>query len=131
MKFGGKMMAAAAVALAAFAGGSGYALALQADESAQLRSSGLVGEQYDGYLGVVGSAPADVRARMDAVNIRRRAYYTELAQTRRATVEEAAAATACEIFARRIGPGQYYRLPDGVWRQRNGQEPVPRPNYCR
>ncbi len=130
MKRGLKLVVAVGLALGALAGGAAYAFVLQ-DESAELRATGEVGEQHDGYLGVVGSAPADVRARMDAINIRRRAYYTELAQTRRATVEEAAAATACEIFARRIGPGQYYRLPDGVWRQRNGQEPVPRPNYCR
>ena len=125
-----RLMAAVALGAAAGAGATHAALA-QPEESAALRATGVVGEQHDGYLGVVGSAPADVRARMDAVNIRRRAYYTELAQTRRATVEEAAAATACEIFASRIGAGQYYRLPDGVWRQRNGGEPVPRPGYCR
>ena len=34
------------------------------------------------------------------------------------------------LFANRVGPGQYYRLPDGVWRQRNGNEPVPRPSHC-
>ena len=120
----------AALAIAGM-GAAAQATLFQAEESAALRATGVVGEQHDGYLGVVGSAPADVRARMDAINIRRRAYYTELAQTRRATVEEAAAATACEIFGNRVGPGQYYRLPDGVWRQRNGNEPVPRPSYCR
>ena len=39
-------------------------------------------------------------------------------------------ATACQLFATRVGPGQYYRLPDGVWRQRNGNESVPRPSHC-
>jgi hypothetical protein len=125
-----RLIAAIALGAAAGAGATEAALA-QPEESAALRATGAVGEQFDGYLGLVGSAPAEVRSRMDAVNIRRRAYYTELAQTRRATVEEAAAATACEIFARRVGPGQYYRLADGVWRQRNGDEPVPRPGYCR
>jgi hypothetical protein len=125
-----RLMAAVALGAAAGAGATHGAIA-QPEESAALRATGQVGEQADGYLGLVGSAPGDVRARMDAVNIRRRSYYTELAQTRRATVEEAAAATACEIFASRVGPGQYYRLADGVWRQRNGNEPVPRPGYCR
>jgi hypothetical protein len=124
-------MLALGLGLAALAGAGASALALQPDESAALRATGVIGEQYDGYLGVVGSVAADVRARMDAVNIRRRARYTQMATERRATIEEAAAATACEIFAQRIQPGQYYRLPDGVWRQRNGNEPVPRPSYCR
>ncbi len=126
-----KLILAAVLGVAVVVGGASVAHALQADASATLRASGQAGEQADGYLGIVGSPSGGLRAQVDAVNIKRRAYYTELAQTRRATVEEAAAATACEIFARRIGAGQYYRLPDGVWRQRNGEEPVPRPSYCR
>ena len=124
-----RLLLIAAMALAA-AGASTGALALQADASAQLRASGQVGEQSDGYLGVVGSAPAELRARVDAVNIKRRAYYTDIASRRRAQIEEVGAATACEIFASRIAPGQYYRLADGVWRQRQGNAPVPRPGYC-
>jgi len=71
-----------------------------------------------------------VRAQMESINIQRRARYTELASQRGATIEEVAAATACQIFSGRVGPGQYYRLPDGVWRRRNGSEPVPRPSHC-
>jgi uncharacterized protein YdbL (DUF1318 family) len=67
---------------------------------------------------------------MEQVNIQRRAAYTQLATNRGATIEEVAAATACQLFAGRVAPGQYYRLPDGVWRQRNGSEPVPRPSHC-
>ena len=124
-----KLMVALGLGIAAAAGGTAYAFVMQ-DTSAQLRATGLAGEQADGYLGLVGSAPADVRAQVDAVNIQRRAYYTELAARRSATIEEVAAATACEIFSRRIGPNQYYRLPDGVWRRRNGSEPVPLPGHC-
>ncbi len=123
-----KLMIAAGLGLAALAGGTAYAM--QADAAAQLRATGQVGEQADGYLGLVGSAPANIRSQMDAINIQRRAYYTQLAQRRSATIEEVAAATACEIFASRIQPNQYYRLTDGVWRQRNGSEPVPRPSHC-
>jgi uncharacterized protein len=126
---GKKLLIAAGLALALATGGAAYAM-LQQDAAAALRASGQAGEQADGYLGVVGNVSAQVRAQVDSVNIRRRALYTELAGQRRATIEEVAAATACEIFASRIQPGQYYRLPDGVWRQRNGNEPVPRPSYC-
>ena len=125
-----KVMIAAGLAVAALAGGTAYAFAMQGDQATQLRASGQVGEQADGYLGLVGSAPANIRAQTDAVNIQRRAAYTDLAARRGVTIEEAAAATACQIFASRVAPGQYYRLTDGVWRQRNGSEPVPRPEHC-
>ena len=125
-----KLILAAGLGLAAVVGGAGVASAMFQDASASLRASGKVGEQSDGYLGVVGSADASLRAQVDAVNIKRRAYYTELAGKRGAKIEEVAAATACEIFASRVGPGQYYRLADGVWRQRDGSAPVPRPSYC-
>ena len=126
-----KLILAAGIAVAAVVGGTSvaYSMMMQ-DASAALRASGKAGEQADGYLGVVGSADASLRARVDAVNIKRRAYYTELAGKRGAKIEEVAATAACEIFASRVGPGQYYRMPDGVWRQREGGAPVPRPNYC-
>lgn len=126
-----RIMIAAGLAAAGLAGGAALAFSAAAqDAAAELRATGQVGEQADGYLGVVGSGSSGLRAKVDAINIQRRSYYTELATRRRATIEEVAAATACEIFASRIGPGQYYRLPDGVWRQRNGNEPVPRPSHC-
>jgi uncharacterized protein YdbL (DUF1318 family) len=102
----------------------------QVRSSAELRATGMVGEQSNGYLALVADAPSSLRAQVDAINIRRRARYTQIASRRGATVEEAAAAVACQIFATRILPGQYYRLPDGVWRRRNGDEPVPRPDHC-
>jgi len=123
-----QLLIAAALGIAMVAGTSAFAM--QPDAAGQLRGSGLAGEQADGYLGLVGTAPADVRARMDQVNIQRRAAYTQLATQRGATIEEVAAATACQIFASRVGQNQYYRLPDGVWRRRNGSEPVPRPSHC-
>jgi hypothetical protein len=125
-----KLILAAGIAVAAAAGGAGVAYAMfQADEAAQLRSTGQVGEQADGYLGVVGSVSGAVRAKVDSINIKRRAYYTDLAAKRGAKIEEVAATTACELFRTKVAAGQYYRLPDGVWRQRDSA-PVPLPAYC-
>jgi len=101
------------------------------ESASELRATGLVGEQHDGFLGIVGVAPPRVRAEADAVNIRRRAHYTRLAALRHAQIEEVAAAAACEIFASRVGPGEFYLLPDNVWRRREGNAAVPRPAYCR
>ena len=122
------------LALAAALLGAAPAPAFQADVSADvaasLRATGQVGERFDGYLGLVGNAPASVRAEMDAVNIKRRAFYTDLAAKRGAKLEEVAATAACRILATRVQPGQYYQLQDGVWRQRDGDTPVARPTYC-
>jgi len=123
-----KLLIAAGIGIAMATGTAAFAL--QADIAGQLRATGHVGEQSDGYLGLVDSAPADVRAQMESVNIQRRAAYTQLAAQRGATIEEVAAATACQLFATRVGPGQHYRLPDGIWRRRNGSEPVPLPGFC-
>src|SRR3954452_22306893 len=124
-----KLILAAGIAVAAVTAGATAAYAWQGDAAASLRASGQAGEQADGYLGIVGSGSADVRAQVDAVNIKRRAYYTDLAGKRGAKIEEVAATTACELLRSKVGPGQYYRLPDGVWRQRDSA-PVPLPGYC-
>jgi uncharacterized protein YdbL (DUF1318 family) len=130
MKRRTRLILAAALGAAFMIGGAGVAYAMQADASAQLRASGQAGEQADGYLGIVGSPGADLRAQVDAVNIKRRAYYTQLAASRGAKIEEVAATTACELFRSKVGAGQYYRLTDGVWRQRDGGTPIPLPGYC-
>ena len=119
------------LSLAALALCAPNAVAAVQESASALRATGLVGEQHDGFLGIVGAAPPRIRAEADAVNIRRRAHYTHLATLRRAQIEEVAAAAACEIFASRVAPGQFYLLPDNVWRRREGGEPVPRPAYCR
>lgn len=124
-----KTILAAGLAAALLIGGAGVAYAYQ-DASAQLRASGQAGEQADGYLGIVGSPSADLRAQVDAVNIKRRAYYTDLASKRGAKIEEVAATTACELFRSKVAPGQYYRGTDGRWQQRDGSSPVPLPGYC-
>ena len=125
-----KLIWAVSLGVAAVTAGATAAYAFQADASASLRASGQAGEQADGYLGLVGSGSAELRAQVDAVNIKRRAYYTDLAAKRGAKIEEVAATTACELFRTKVGAGQYYRLPDGVWRQRDGGTPIPLPGYC-
>lgn len=121
-----KMILAAAIGAAALSGGAALA---QADASASLRATGKVGEQPDGYLGIVGSADAALRAKVDAVNIKRRAYYTDLAGKRGAKIEEVAATAACQILASKVQPGQFYKA-GGSWQKRESGAPVPRPAYC-
>ena len=118
-----------AAGLAAGMLGAGAALAMQ--DAGALRAAGQAAERADGYLAATSAASGQVRSQVEAINIQRRAAYTQLAQQRGATIEEVAAATACQIFANRIAPGQHYMLEDGVDRTRNGSEAVPLPRHCR
>jgi uncharacterized protein YdbL (DUF1318 family) len=127
----------AKTALAALMLALGLALAspvwAQADSVvAQARAAGLVGEQADGYLGIVAgqTADADVRARVDQINIRRRAEYLARAARNNATVNEMAASTACLVFASRIREGERYRDENGTWRQNTAAAPVVAPSWC-
>jgi uncharacterized protein YdbL (DUF1318 family) len=125
-----KTILAAGVAAALLVGGAGTAYAMfQADAAASLRASGQAGEQADGYLGIVGSVPASVRAQVDSINIQRRAYYTDLAARRGAKIEEVAATTGCELLRSKVAVGQFYRGADGAWQKRE-TGPVPLPAYC-
>ena len=91
-------------------------------------SSGTVGEQWDGYLGFVSAPSADLKAAVDAINIKRRAGYTQIAAARNVTVDQFAQTTACSTL-RAVKPGQAYKLKDGGWRKRQGSESIT-PDYC-
>ena len=99
---------------------------------AQARAAGQVGEQADGYLGYAPGAAisADVRSHVDQINIRRRALYTSRAAERSVSVNEMAAAVACEIFSNRVAVGERYRDESGQWRQRTASQPVVMPTFC-
>ncbi len=123
-----KRLVAFALAAASLAGSTAAA---QTVTAAQLRSTGVVGEQSDGYLGIVGdAAPPELRRQVNSVNIRRRSAYIQLADRRRVPVTAVAATMACELLATSVLPGQYYRLADRVWRQRSANAPIQRPSYC-
>lgn len=91
-------------------------------------ASGKVGEQWDGYLGFVSAPSTDLKAAVDAINIKRRAGYTQIAAARNVTVDQFAQTTACSTL-RTVKPGQAYKLKDGGWRKRNGSESIT-PDYC-
>jgi len=117
------------VALGVAAGLTGGAMAQDAFLD-QARAAGEIGEQADGYVGAVKGASGDLKARIDQINIKRKAAYTQLAEKRGVSVNEVAAATACELFQSRVGPGQFYRTESGQWVQRQGNAPVQMPSYC-
>ncbi len=89
-----------------------------------------IGETADGYLAAVdgASVTADARARMDQLNLRRRATYTERAQTNSVSVEEYARSFACTLLVKNTPAGASYRDQGGSWRRNTGV--VTLPSYC-
>lgn len=119
---------AAGVALVAI-GALGASAQAQTPVVASAMADGTVGEQSDGYLGINGAVSGDVRAAVDALNIKRRAAYTDLAAKRGVTVADMAAATGCQTLASRVKQGQAYRIGSGPW-QVKGAGPINLPDYC-
>ncbi len=115
------LLAAAAPAVPAFAQAPG--------DVAAARRAGIVGERYDGYMGLVSNPTETVRRQVGAINIRRRSLYTQLAGRRRVTVQVAGIAAGCELLTR-VAVGEAYMLSDGVWRRRNPGEVVALPEHC-
>ena len=89
---------------------------------AAARAAGEVGELPDGYLGVVGGGSAELRALVNAINIQRKAAYTQKAQATGATVEQLAFTSGCNLIAQ-TKPGEKYRAPDGGWKTRTAAAP--------
>ena len=128
-----RTMLAVGGALALIAG-AGVAVAQGSEDAvvAQARSAGTVGEQGDGYLGFAKSPTAEVKAAVDATNIKRRAIYTQIAAKPGsvATVQEVAAARGCEQLANRVAPGEAYRLTAGGAWQTRGAGSIQLPAVC-
>jgi uncharacterized protein len=97
---------------------------------ASAKKSGVVGEQSDGYLGLAKAAGGDVKAAVNAVNIKRRQIYTDVAaRGGKGSVEAVAAARGCEQLAGRVAPGEAYRIGNGGWQVR-GASPIALPPIC-
>lgn len=90
-----------------------FARALDAERRALL-----VGEQADGFLGVVSpDAPADVVQRVQQVNAERRAIYSQIAQKRGAPVSEVGKLQAQSLIPSDTRSGEYYRDASGIWKR--------------
>ena len=93
-------------------------------------ASGAVGERFDGYLGYVTAVSPALRRQVDAINIRRRTLYSNLAARRGVSPQDVGITAACELL-RRVDVGQAYMLGDGQWRRRASGQAAPVPDYCR
>ena len=93
------------------------------------KASGQVGERYDGYLGMASGASASVRREVEAINIRRRSHYSNLAASKGVTPQEVGITAGCMTLGA-VGVGEPYLLSDNVWRRRAAGQGAPVPDYC-
>ena len=84
----------------------------------QPKAAGLIGEQADGYLGLVSqNVPADIKKLVAEVNAKRKAGYQQIAAkhgTSLSEVEKEGGNTAIE----KTLPGNYIRDANGVWHKK-------------
>ena len=116
------MLIAAAAGIVALTGFAAPASAQRDPAYAAARAEGRVGEQLDGYLGIVGAATPELQRLVNDINIRRRAVYSQQAQQNNATLEQYAMTAGCQAIARTV-PGEKYQAPDGSWQTRTSAPP--------
>ena len=81
----------------------------------EAKTQGVVGEQPDGYLGVVQpGASAEVQALVNDVNQKRRQMYEEIAR-RNSTPLDAVEMLAGKTAIDNTRPGNFVRSPSGQW----------------
>lgn len=91
-------------------GASSLALALSLDDA---KGQGLVGEQPNGYLGVVKATPEAVELVAD-INGKRREAYERIARENGITLDQVSN-LAGQKAIERSAAGTYVRTPDGQW----------------
>lgn len=93
-------------------------VAVASSKLTQPKADGLIGEQANGYLGlVVPNAPSDVRKLVEQTNAKRKSGYQKIAAKQGASlsdVEKIGGNTAIEKTLR----GNYIRDPNGTWRKK-------------
>ncbi|BCA60000.1 YdbL family protein [Sphingomonas sp. HMP6] len=110
------------IAALALLGASTAALAQRDPAYQAARTAGQIGEQPDGYLGVVGTGTAELRAMINNINIQRKAAYTQQSAQSGSTVDQFAVTSGCNLIARTV-PGEKYKAPDGTWKTRTSAPP--------
>jgi uncharacterized protein YdbL (DUF1318 family) len=80
------------------------------------RDRGYVGEQRDGYVGIVKDSPG-VAELVSDINAKRKREYQKISDKNGEPVNVVAGVAAESIIAK-LKPGHYYQGPDGSWKQK-------------
>ena len=81
------------------------------------KAAGTVGEQADGYLGVVSNADGAVTAAVNEINAGRRQVYSQTAAKSGVTPDAAGQATGAQLIGK-VPSGQYFKPLGGAWTKR-------------
>jgi uncharacterized protein YdbL (DUF1318 family) len=82
------------------------------------KAQGLLGEQSNGYLGVVpGNANAQVSALIQKINAKRRAAYQSVANSNGTTLKSVEGVAGIKLLGR-VQSGQWFMGSQGKWRRR-------------
>ena len=82
------------------------------------KSDGLIGEQANGYLGLVKQdVPADVKNLVKDVNAKRKAGYQKIATKQGTSLSEVEKVGGNKAFEKTLR-GNYIRDASGVWRKK-------------
>jgi len=114
--------------LALAMGSAAPVLAQMDGEVEAAMASGTVGEQADGYLGFAKAPAGTLKAKVDAINIKRREAFTKLAQQKNVPIEAFAASVGCQTLGG-LKSGRVYSVSKGVWATK-GAAPVQLPSQC-
>ena len=92
--------------------------AAAASDLSKPKADGLIGEQANGYIGLVtANVPADIKKLVNEVNAKRKAGYQKIAAKQGVSlseVEKVGGNTAIEKTLK----GNYIRDPSGAWRKK-------------
>ncbi|WDE10022.1 YdbL family protein [Thalassomonas haliotis] len=103
-----KLITAALACLLAFAA---HALTLS-----DAKSAGLLGEQADGYLGLV-KQNSEAKALMLTVNKKRLAHFKAIAKKNKTSVADVAALAGAK-FINETAKGHYIKTSSGTWKKK-------------
>jgi uncharacterized protein YdbL (DUF1318 family) len=78
------------------------------------KAAGKVGEQADGYLGIVGGADGAITAAVNSINAGRREVYTQTATKSGVSPDAAGQATGAQLIAK-TPAGEYIKPLGGAW----------------
>ncbi len=84
----------------------------------QPKADGLIGEQANGYLGLVDqNAPASVKSLIANINAKRKAGYEKIAQQQGTSLSDVEKVGGNKAIARTVS-GNYIREAGGGWRKK-------------
>ena len=79
------------------------------------KTQGLVGEQTNGYLGLVVNNHSEASALVGTVNKLRKEKYMEIATKQKTALSNIETLAGSKLVARAAADGQYYQTSSGNW----------------